>query len=462
MARKSTEKDAIAILAVLQRYPAGASIGDLMNTELQLARRTLHRRLAKLELLGKVRIEGVLKGTKYHLVSPGPTSTSPIEESSALTSPLQMSTKQIAETIRQDISKRIPVGYNRSFLVQYVPNQTSYLSPEEIQAMGSMGTVGMDDLPAGTYLRKVMDRLLVDLSWNSSRLEGNTYSLLETRRLLDQGEGATGKAAEETQMILNHKAAIELLAEEPQDIGFNRYTICNLHALLSDNLLPDPNAMGRPRERDVSISGSVYYPLAVPQQIDELFDIVLQKAGAITDPFEQAFFTLVHLPYLQPFEDVNKRVSRLAANIPMIQHNLCPLSFVDVARDTYVEALLGVYELNQVQYLKEQFLHAYERSCARYKAIRQSLGEPDPFRLKYREAIGRCVRHVVSNGMHRQAALRWISINTPFTNDHEDQQLFIDIVITELDSLHIGNIARYRLRPTQFDNWSTAWNKREA
>ena len=92
-------------------------------------------------------------------------------------------------------------------------------------------------MPAGTYLRQVMGRLLIDLSWNSSRLEGNTYSLLETQRLLELGEAAEGKAAEETQMILNHKGAIELLAEGSDQIGFNRYTICNLHAILSENLL---------------------------------------------------------------------------------------------------------------------------------------------------------------------------------------------------------------------------------
>ena len=119
-------------------------------------------------------------------------------------------------------------------------------------------------LPAGTYARKIYSRLLIDLSWNSSRLEGSTYSLLETERLLELGEAAEGKGALDAQMILNHKAAIELLVGQATEIGFNRYTILNLHALLSDNLLTDPRACGRLRTISIGVDGTVYHPLEVP------------------------------------------------------------------------------------------------------------------------------------------------------------------------------------------------------
>lgn len=114
---------------------------------------------------------------------------------------------------------------------------------------------------------------------------------------------------------------------------------------------------------------------------------MLDTTAAIENPFEQAFFSMVHLPYLQPFEDVNKRVSRLAANIPLIQRNLCPLSFVDVPQPIYISAMLGIYELNRVELLRDVFVWAYQRSCARYSAVRQSLGEPEPFRSQYRLLI---------------------------------------------------------------------------
>lgn len=93
---------------------------------------------------------------------------------------------------------------------------------------------------------------------------------------------------------------------------------------------------------------------------------------------------MIHLPYLQPFEDVNKRVSRLAASIPLIRQNLSPISFVDVPARDYIDGLLGVYELNQIDLLRDVFVWAYERSSAQYAVVKQSLGEPDPFRLRYR------------------------------------------------------------------------------
>src|SRR5215469_4275993 len=107
------------------------------------------------------------------------------------------------------------------------------------------------------------------------------------------------------------------------------------------------------RRRPVEIGRSVYTPTAIPQLIDETFRSIADKAASISNPFEQVFFLMVHLPYLQPFEDVNKRVSRLAANIPLISRDLCPLSFVDVPERAYVSATLGVYELTRVELLRD-------------------------------------------------------------------------------------------------------------
>ena len=349
------------------------------------------------------------------------------------------------------------MGYQTEFLDSYQPNDSYYLSAQIRQKLSEMGKAGQSKQPAGNYIRKVLDRLLIDLSWNSSRLEGNTYSLLETQRLFELGESAEGKAAEEAQMILNHKAAIEMLVDQAEDIGFNRYTICNLHALLSDNLLPDPSACGRVRSKPVGIAGTVYYPLDVPQVIEEQFDRILEKTGAIKDAFEQAFFIMVHLPYLQPFEDVNKRVSRLAANIPLVNKNLCPLSFIDVSQKTYIDGLIGIYELNRVEYLRDVFVWAYERSCARYSAVRQSLGDPDPFRLKYRVKVGEYVAEVVHGLMDKHEATGWIAKKAAAEVPAEDKARFIEVVETELSGLHEGNIARYRLKLSEFKDWHKNW-----
>jgi Fic family protein len=350
------------------------------------------------------------------------------------------------------------VGYKRDLIGNYQPNGTFYLSEITRKHLLEIGQSQIGVLPAGTYALQIYNKLLIDLTWNSSRLEGNTYSLLETERLIELGESAEGKDALETQMILNHKAAVELLVESAADTGFNHYTICNLHALLSENLLPDPAACGRLRQHSVGIDGSVFHPLQGGALIKECFDEVLRKANAIEDPFEQAFFTMVQLPYLQPFDDVNKRVSRLAANIPFIRDNLSPLSFVDVPEKAYIDGLLGIYELNRTDLLADVFVWAYERSCARYSAVRQSLGEPDPFRLRYRELIAQLVSNIVIAAMDKKTAISSIKQFARKEVTEHDRTHFMAMVETELMGLHEGNIARYRLRPSAFENWKRQWN----
>ncbi len=442
---------------------SGASVKELLEVpELQYPKRTLQRRLDQLVSDGRLETSGQGRAHRYlatredHFEEPSMVREEPVVYRTKADE-LSTVAGEIRDIIQLPLSERVPVGYRGSFLDAYQPNKTAYLSASLRKELEELGQVGQGELPAGTYLRQVMDRLLIDLSWNSSRLEGNTYSLLETQRLLERGENAEGKAFQETQMILNHKAAIEMLADEAGEIDFNRYTICNLHALLSDNLLPDPGASGRVRSRPVGISGTVFHPLEGPQQIDERFGQILAKASAIRNPFEQAFFVMVHLPYLQPFEDVNKRVSRLAANIPLIRYNLCPLSFVDVESRDYIGGLLGVYEQNRVEYLRDVFRWAYKRSCARYSAVRQSLGEPDPFRLRHRAALGEFVRHVVQGGMDKRSAARWIASKAQERMPLAERSKFIEVVETELGCLHEGNIARYRLRPSEFDVWHTGW-----
>ncbi len=231
----------------------------------------------------------------------------------------------------------------------------------------------------------------------------------------------------------------------------------NLHGLLSDNLLGDPEAGGRLRTSIVGIGGTVYQPLAVPQFIEECFDQILDTAAAIADPFEQSFFVMVHLPYLQPFIDVNKRVSRLAANIPLIQHDLCPLSFVDVPERANIDGILGVYELNRIELLRDVYLWAYQRSAARYSAISQSLGDPDPFRMRYRQQMKQLIHEIVSGGMGRKPSHQKIKQFAEATIPVEDEARFIEITETELMSLHEGNMARFQIRPAEYTRWRETW-----
>lgn len=446
-----------AVLKAVAQSAAGANIEQI---EAQLpqppTRRTLQRWLNALVGQGRLRKEGQARSTRYLL----PVQAAPEAADAApgdVSLPLSDEARAIDIAVRQPVQHRTPVGYRRSFLDSYRPNTTFYLHAALRAELQALGQVAAHNEPAGTYARSIANRLLIDLSWNSSRLEGNTYSLLETERLLSAGDAAEGKGALEAQMILNHKAAIEFLMDCTPDMGFNRYTLLNLHALLSDNLLPDPTASGRLRTVAVGIGQAVFLPLEGPQLIAECFAQVLDTAAAIQDPLEQAFFAMVHLPYLRPFEDVNKRVSRLAANIPLIQHNLCPLSFVDVPPAAYISAMLGVYELNRIELLRDVFAWAYKRSCARYSAVRQSLGEPDPFRLRYRALIFDTVAEVVRAAMNKQRAIAFVARQARQHLPPADQHRFVEVTETELMSLHEGNMARYRLRPSEFEAWRQGW-----
>ena len=452
-----------AICDAVRRFPDGASI-DHIQAALGsgMHRRTLQRRLALLVERGRLVLEGGGRGSRYikrKITAAGAIQAEPatLSGSGEIYVPVSAVAAEIKQQVRLPIQQRTPVGYNRDFRDAYRPNRTFYLADETRVHLLEMGRSNTESLPAGTYVRRILQRLLIDLSWNSSRLEGNTYSLLETERLLAMGESAVGKDARETQMILNHKAAIELLVDGGADIGFNVYTLCNLHALLSENLLPDPAACGRLRETPVAIGGSVYHPLDGGTVLRAGFDDVLAKAAKIQDPFEQAFFAMVHLPYLQPFDDVNKRVSRLAANTPLIRENLSPLSFVDVPEKAYIDGLLGIYELNRTELLRDVFIWAYERSCARYSAVRQSMGEPDPFRFLYRADIGTLVADIVNGGMKKPAAVAAIRKYALERVPESERARFTEIVEVELMSLHEGNIARYRIRPSRFAVWKGIW-----
>jgi len=315
-----------------------------------------------------------------------------------------------------------------------------------------MGRTPSSDRPAGTYARHIYERLLIDLAWASSRLEGNEYTRIDTKNLIERKVAAKDKSAKDTQMILNHRKAIELLVEQAEDVGYNRYTFLNLHAALSENLLPDANDEGRLRKHPVGIDGSPFEPLDIPQQIEELFDHMLTTVDLIPNAFEQAFFLMVHLPYMQPFADVNKRTSRLAANLPLIKANLTPLSFVGTSEQAYLEATLGVYEERRIEMLRDVFVVLYERSCERYQAVRRDMAEPDPVRLEYRTQIHSLVAEVVIEGLAPTATAikRWA-----LEHDVHPTALtaFVEIAMEVIDALHEGSISRYGIRPSQFATW---------
>ena len=460
MASRIPDEALIAIEDAVRRKPAGVSAPEILRAlATPVPQRTLQYRLKHLVTLKRLVMEGEGRWARYRMPDTVIDSATR-EETGEPDIPLSAAGNVIRDYVSQAPRARKPVGYDRNFLDRYRPNSSSYLTKQDRAHLVTVGRLQIANQPAGTYAKQILNRLLIDLAWNSSRLEGNTYSLLDTKRLIELGEEATGRTHLEAQMILNHKDAIEFLLGNAKEIGFNRYTVLNLHAILANNLLADPTAAGRLRYIAVGIERSAFHPLEVPQLIEESFDQLLSIATAINDPFEQAFFAMVQLPYLQPFDDVNKRVSRLAANIPLIKRNLAPLSFTDVPRQTYTEAVLGVYELNKTDLLKDIFIWAYERSAARYAAVRQSLGEPDPFRLRYREQLRELIAALVRMRVDRKDVGKKIAAWSKKEIDLSDRQHFAEIVEAELIGLHQGNFARYRIRPSEFAAWRQVWEAR--
>ena len=440
----------------MRQHPDSVSAREILRAlATPVPPRTLQYRLKHLVTRNRLIMDGEGRWARYRM--PDAAAREDAEESVI---PLSEAGSAIRDYVRQAPEARKPVGYDRKFLDRYRPNVSFYLTEQDRTHLAAVGSPAIAEQPAGAYAKQILSRLLIDLSWNSSRLEGNTYSLLDTKRLIELGEEAVGRAHLEAQMILNHKDAIEFLVGAADEIGFNRYTLLNLHALLANNLLADPAAPGRLRFIAVGIERSAFHPLEVPQLIEESFDQILATAAAISDPFEQAFFAMVQLPYLQPFDDVNKRVSRLAANIPLIKRNLTPLSFTDVPRQTYTEAVLGVYELNKIDLLRDVFIWAYERSAARYAAVRQSLGEPDPFRLRYREQLRELMAELVRAHVGRKDTAARIAAWSKKEIDPGDCERFAEIAEAELIGLHEGNFARYRIRPSEFAAWRQVWEAR--
>ena len=445
------------LLKLVAERPDGARLKDFLgDPDLGLDRRAIQRRLQDLVRGGQLRKDGVTNGTRYWSAVPAIPST-PVQAEDY--PPLSPSARGQRDHIRRPLSQRRPVPYRRAFLDEYQPGSSFYLSTKLRAHLMAMGRPNTTEKAAGTYARLILERLLIDLAFNSSRLEGNTYSLLDTKQLLMGAGAPPGKDLRETQMILNHKGAIEYLVEQAEQIDFNPFTIRNLHALLSENLMGDPADCGRVRTRAVHISGTVYRPPEVPSLIEECFLQLLLVAQAIEDPMEQAFFILVQLPYLQPFMDVNKRTSRLAANIPFIRKNLCPLSFSGVPGDAYTEGMLAVYELNQVDLLRDVFVWAYERSCAEYQVVRQTLGEPDPFRLKYRDLTRSTVQEVVQQTAGPDLAMEVIERAARSSIPAGDRARFLAMIETELNGLHEGNIVRYKLSLEEWERWRSRWSR---
>ncbi|HUG21184.1 Fic family protein [Piscinibacter sp.] len=399
---------------------------------------------------GRILRNGMGPGTRYGL----PKGAVPDEQrlaaavmaaNATVAPPWSDASMMLLNALEQPLGVRTHVTYQRKFVDDYAPNESSLLPRELAQALAAEGRM-QGQQPAGTYARKVLEPLLLDLSWSSSKLEGNKYSLLDTEQLFKTGAGAGDLDAV---MLLNHKNAIEFLVDAVPSHGLSGVVVRNLHAVLMQDLLADSSALGAVRSTVVNISDTVYLPAQVPALLDEMLALIIDKARQIKNPVEAAFFLWVHIAYLQPFEDGNKRTSRLAANIPLMLYNCSPLSFLEVRQIDYAMAMLGVYEQLDVSVAVDLFAWTYRRSLQKYRVVLEATGQPDPFRIRYREALNDGVGAVVRDARSLDEAVGVVEIAS------DDRDHFRKMLADELEKLTEFNFSRYRLTLEAFSSWVT-------
>ena len=211
--------------------------------------------------------------------------------------------------------------------------------------------------------QKELERLAIDLSWKSSQIEGNTYSLLETERLLKEKETAKGKSKDEATMLLNHKAAIDFIVENPTYVEpLSISSIEDIHSILVQDLNIDRNI----RKRRVGISGTNYIPLDNQFQIKEALQDMCALVNGRENIFEKALLLLILVSYIQPFLDGNKRTARIISNAIFIHNQYCPISFRTIDSVEYKKAILVFYEQHNITAFKDIFMNQYEFAVNTY------------------------------------------------------------------------------------------------
>lgn len=414
-------------------------------------RPTVNRYLARMVVAGELIKDGRGPGTKYRkpviqTADVVDTAHATVSISATVSPHWSQAAIELQERLRAPIGMRTPVTFQRRFVYTYRPNQSFLLPPKLAESLYAEGRM-RGRQPAGTYARKVLEQLLIDLSWSSSRLEGNRYSLLDTRELFERGPSAEAAVDIDAVMLLNHKDAIEFMVDAVPTYGLTVPVVRNIHSVLMQNLLAQVNALGTIRTKVVNISDSVYVPTQVAVLLEEMLRVIIDKAQHVKNPVEAAFFLWVNLAYLQPFEDGNKRTSRLSANVPLMLSNCAPLSFLDVSANDYAEAMLGVYELLDITMAAELFAWTYRRSLQKYTTVLESMGNPDPFRAKYRERLGDAVRGVILDGQTIAQAAGELKLLP------EDEEPFQKMLRDELQHLDVHNCARYRLPISKTEEW---------
>lgn len=327
----------------LSRVEIAASLKDAPNE------RTLKRIIAELVQKGDIVVEGKGKATRYSLSA-----------QAHLMMPLDIDTYFLNDVD----DRKVQESFNFQLIKEILPHVTLF-TEEEMERLESAHKTFLNNMSTLSEVeyRKEMERLGVDLSWKSSQIEGNTYSLLETERLLKEKLTAQGKTKEEAVMLLNHKDALDFILDYPdylKELTVRRLE--NIHGILTKEL-----GVGNGiRKRRVGITGTNYRPLDNEFQIREALEDTCQLINGKENIFEKALLALMLLSYIQAFTDGNKRTARISSNAILLAWGYCPISFRTVDSVDYKKAMLMFYEQNNIAAFKQIFIEQYEFAVKNY------------------------------------------------------------------------------------------------
>jgi Fic family protein len=348
------------ILQFLHYHPLSSRDEIAKGTAFEGSDATLKRLIAAGVQNGDIVVEGKARATRYRL-----------SDQAHLLMPLNLDTY-----FAQDVDERLRVGdgtsgmrqvqtsFNFELIREQLPAIKLFTDEENahLQALQAEFLQHVSEMTENEY-RKEMERLGIDLSWKSSQIEGNTYSLLETERLLRESKTADGKTKEEAVMLLNHKDALRFILDNPDYLQTLTVShIEDIHQLLTKELSVDRGI----RHRRVGITGTNYHPLDNEFQIREAMHDTCNLINSKDSIFEKALLTLVLLSYIQAFSDGNKRTARITSNAILIANGYCPLSFRSVDSIDYKKAMLIFYEQNNLYAFKQIFIDQFEFAIREY------------------------------------------------------------------------------------------------
>jgi Fic family protein len=337
------------IINYIQQFPRCSSKEIHENISIEIGYATVKRILSALVEKKFLETEGNAKGTKYK-ISPAYTVTSSVN---------------LDTYFQKEIDQReIQSTFNFDLIQSILPNIPLFTSTE-IEKLNLLQLKYTENITrlSENQRSKELERLAIDLSWKSSQIEGNTYSLLETEQLLKDKLTANGKTQAEAQMLLNHKEAIDFIVAHPDYLHpVSIARIEDIHSLLVKDLGINRNL----RNHRVGISGTNYQPLDNDHLIREAMQHLCNVVNTKESVFEKALLLLIIISYIQPFDDGNKRTARIVSNACLIHHGYCPISFRTVDSIHYKKAMLLFYEQNNISAFKSIFIDQFEFAVKTY------------------------------------------------------------------------------------------------